>query len=145
MRQLVLGLTAKAPAPKAGPRRARRGRSTRAQRAVLDHEHLNALGEILTAGEVAGLLERGEAQLTAVVAALEAAWLRRDAPETQREAHKLAGLAGSIGCRTLMAAARRIEATAKGRVLARRLQPLIDDLSQLLPATVAALRRWRAG
>jgi HPt (histidine-containing phosphotransfer) domain-containing protein len=145
VRQLVLGLTAKVSAPKAGPRRVRRGHPARPLRVVLDREHLAALGEMLSAGEIAGLLDRGEAQLAAVVAALQAAWRRRDGPEIQREAHKLTGLSGSLGCRTLMTAARRIEMTAKGRGLPRRLQPLIDDLSRLLPATVAALRRWRTG
>ena len=114
-------------------------------RAVLDREHLATLADMLTAAEVSSLLARGETQLAAVVTGLQAAWQRRDVPETRREAHKLAGLSGSIGCRTLMTAARKIEATANGRALPRRLQPLIDDLTRLLPATVAALRRWRAG
>lgn len=100
---------------------------------------------MLTAAEMASLLERGAAQLAVVVTALQSAWQRRDVPETRREAHKLAGLSGSIGCRTLMAAARKIEAAATGRSVPRRLQTLIDDLSRLLPATVAALQRWQAG
>lgn len=100
---------------------------------------------MLTAAEMASLLERGAAQLAVVVTALQSAWQRRDVPETRREAHKLAGLSGSIGCRTLMAAARKIEATADGSALPRRLPPLIDDLARLLPATLAALERWRAG
>lgn len=99
------------------------------------------LKDMLAPAELDRLLERGESQLAGVAAALQAAWRRGDATETRREAHKLAGLAGTIGCTTLLALAREIEAGGPSK----RNQTLLDRLQRVLPASVDALRRWRTG
>lgn len=99
---------------------------------------------MLAPAELDGLLERGEAQLASVAAGLQAACQRGDMAEMGREAHKLAGLAGSIGCSTLLAAAREIEAHAARDAGLKKAKATVHGLARLLPATVAALRQWRA-
>ncbi len=106
---------------------------------ILNIDHVTSLNEILTPTELAGLLERGEAQLIDVIAALQAAWRRQDVTETQREAHKLVGLAGSIGCKALVMAARSLETGSEARMPA-----LLDRVLRLVAPTTEALRRWRA-
>jgi HPt (histidine-containing phosphotransfer) domain-containing protein len=106
---------------------------------LLNIDHVTSLNDILAPVELDGLLERGEAQLTGVIAALQAAWRRQDVTETQREAHKLVGLAGSIGCKALVMAAQALEAGT-----AARIPRLLDGVVRLVPPTVDALHRWRA-
>jgi len=106
---------------------------------MLNIDHVTSLTDILTPVELDGLLERGEAQLVSVVSALQTAWGRQDLTETQREAHKLVGLAGSIGCKALVMAARTLETATAARV-----PRLLDSVVRLVPPTVAALHRWRA-
>ncbi|HTP83636.1 MAG TPA: Hpt domain-containing protein [Alphaproteobacteria bacterium] len=106
---------------------------------VLDVDHVTSLDEILTPAELGGLLERGEAQLTNAIAALQGAWRRQDVADTRRTAHTLVGLAGSIGCKALALAARTLETGAEARI-----PTLLERLLRLVPPTVGALRRWRA-
>jgi two-component system, sensor histidine kinase len=106
---------------------------------ALNIDHVTSLNDILTPAELDGLLERGESQLTDVIAALQAAWRRQDLAATQREAHRLVGLAGSIGCKALVMAARTLETAT-----AARIPRLLDGVVRLVPPTIAALRRWRA-
>jgi HPt (histidine-containing phosphotransfer) domain-containing protein len=106
---------------------------------VLDVDHVTSLDDILTPAELDGLLERGEAQLASVIAALQAAWRRQDVAETRRTAHTLVGLAGSIGCKSLALAARALETGA-----AARIPTLLERLLRLVPPTIGALHRWRA-
>ena len=106
---------------------------------LLNIDHVTSLNDILSPAELDRLLERGEAQLTDVIAALQAAWRRQDLAETQREAHRLVGLAGSIGCKALVMAAQTLEAAT-----AARIPRLLDGVVRLVPPTIAALHRWRA-
>ncbi|HTY69736.1 MAG TPA: Hpt domain-containing protein [Alphaproteobacteria bacterium] len=106
---------------------------------VLDVDHVTSLNDILTPAELGGLLERGEAQLTNVIAALQGAWRRQDVVETRRTAHTLVGLAGSIGCKALVLAARSLETGTEARIPA-----LLDRVLRLVPPTIDALHRWRA-
>ena len=105
---------------------------------VLDVDHVTSLNDILTPAELDGLLERGEAQLANVIATLQAAWRRQDVAETRRTAHTLVGLAGSIGCKALLLAARAIETGTDARI-----PGLLDRVLRLVPPTIAALHRWR--
>ena len=106
---------------------------------VIDVDHVTSLDDILTPAELDGLLERGEAQLTNVVAALQAAWRRQDVAETRRIAHTLVGLAGSIGCKALVLSARALETGTAARV-----PTLLERVLRLVPPTIDALHRWRA-
>ncbi|MBV8534933.1 MAG: Hpt domain-containing protein [Alphaproteobacteria bacterium] len=105
---------------------------------ILNIDHVTSLDEILTPAELAGLLERGEAQLESVAAALQAAWRRQDVAETRRTAHTLVGLAGSIGCKALVMAARALETGTDARI-----PTLLAHVLRLVPPTTDALRRWR--
>lgn len=106
---------------------------------VLNVDHVTSLNDILTPAELDGLLERGEAQLENIVASLQAAWRQQDVAETRRTAHKLVGLAGSVGCKALMLAARALETGTDARI-----PTLLDRVLRLVPPTIKALHWWRA-
>jgi HPt (histidine-containing phosphotransfer) domain-containing protein len=106
---------------------------------VLDVDHVTSLNDILTPAELDGLLERGETQLGQVIAALQRAWRRQDVAETRRTAHTLVGLAGSIGCKALVLAARTLETGTDARI-----PTLLERVLRLVPPTIDALHRWRS-
>lgn len=110
---------------------------------VLDQELVSTLSEMLSRAELEGLLGRAEGQLSALVELLRRAWADRNLTSTEGSAHKLAGLAGTIGCLRVMASARKIEAGCRGGA-ERRLHALFADLERTLPPAYAALARWRS-
>ncbi len=100
---------------------------------------------MLPHAQLASLLERAEGELAAFLAAVQAAWARRDLAETHREAHKIAGLAGNVGCNALMTAARAVESDARAGAPAEQITARLAALAAIQPPTLAALREWRAG
>ncbi len=109
---------------------------------VLDHELVAMLDEMLTVAERQRILAGAEDQLKTVVAAVRDWPTRADLPSLERDAHKLAGLAGSVGCVRVTQIARDIEAASRGAQSAK-IEGLIAALEQALPAALDALRRWR--
>lgn len=141
MRQLVLRLTPPAKTRKPRTRRPPRRPAAGAFASALDGEHLATLAGLLAAAELDALLARGEVQLAGVAAALRAACAGPNLPAAGREAHKLAGLAGSLGCPAVAEAARQIEAAAGAHPA--RARALVADLEGLVPTAIEALRAWR--
>ena len=111
---------------------------------VLDGELVAMLEDMLTAEERERILGRAEAQLSVVAGALRGAWTRDDLTAVQRDAHQLAGLAGTTGCVGLLEIARRIEA-ACGRLERNAVGKHVAALDAALPAAIEALRTWRLG
>ena len=102
------------------------------------------LNEMLGPEDRNRILGQAEEQLDAIAAALRQAWRREDLPAVAQEAHKLAGLAGTSGCATVLTLARAIEDACRRQQPALLMQRL-TDLDAAVPAAVSALRRWRLG
>jgi HPt (histidine-containing phosphotransfer) domain-containing protein len=108
---------------------------------TLDADLVASLSEMLAPAELAGLVQRAKDQLTALTNRLREAWTRNDLPAAQQEAHKLAGLAATVGCLQVYAVARDIE-TCCQRGLPESIEALFADLEQRLPPARAALAGW---
>ncbi len=111
---------------------------------VLDVELVAMLDELLSAEERDRILRQAEEQLTLIVADLHRAWTDGDTAATGREAHKLAGLAGTAGCVMVLRIARAIEGTA-GTTARDDVDRHFAELSHAVPAAIQALRGWREG
>ena len=110
---------------------------------VLDPEMVATLNDVLSRTELDGLLGRADPQLTILMEAAQQAWQNQNLPAAQAGAHKLASFAGTVGCRQLMAAAQRIEATCRAGEISP-LQALFVELHTVAAAARAALQDWRA-
>ena len=117
-------------------------RSSAGSGQVLDHELVAMLDEMLTAAERQRILSGAEEQIKATIAALRDLWSRADLASLQRDAHKLAGLAGSVGCLRVTQVARDIEAACR-REQSAQIEELIQALEQARPAALDALQQWR--
>jgi HPt (histidine-containing phosphotransfer) domain-containing protein len=111
---------------------------------VLDGELVAMLNEMLSAEERDRILGQAEEQLIEIAGALRGAWDDGDARSAEREAHKLAGLAGTAGCVKVLGIARAIEAAA-GNGGGDAVERHFAELDQAMPAALRALSDWRNG
>ena len=109
---------------------------------VLDHELVAMLDEMLTPPERERILSRAQEQLKSLLRGLHSSWGRADLATLAREAHQLAGLAGSVGCVRVTELARDIE-TACRRARSGDIPERLGTLTQALPPALDALELWR--
>jgi len=109
---------------------------------VLDHELVAMLDEMLTPPERERILSRAQEQLNSLLQALHSSWSRTDLATLARDAHQLAGLAGSVGCVHVTELARDIEIACR-RARGGDIPERLGALAQALPPAVRALELWR--
>jgi len=129
------------PSTRAAPRTPARSAKA-ADNRILDHELVDMLDDMLTAPERLRILRRAEDQLRTAVTALRDGSGRRGLATLQRQAHQLAGLAGSVGCLKITRLANAIEAASR-RSHRAQIRKHLAALKIALPPALAALRHWR--
>ena len=103
---------------------------------LVDHAGLDQLEAVVSRERLSTLIKTSIADAERSCAVMTA--LPASSEELAREAHNLSGVSGVLRLTRISQLTREIELRAR---TARRVEPLLEELKELVPATAAELRR----
>ncbi len=103
---------------------------------LVDHAGLDQLEAVVSRERLATLIKTSIADAERSCAVMTS--LPASSEELAREAHNLSGVSGVLRLTRISQLTREIELRAR---TARRVEPLLEELKELVPATAAELRR----
>ncbi|MCR6632298.1 MAG: response regulator [Magnetospirillum sp.] len=107
---------------------------------ILDGSYLDDLRQWVGDATVLTLLASAPASFNDEMAAIRAAWSRRDPQSMRENAHRLKGAAGSVGCRRLAELAQTLQKMRDEEILA---PTRLDELAGEVEAAIAAALGWQ--